>query len=125
MHRAALFPAALTAVLLLPGCEERAGDPWGRTPDPMLAPVSEGPTVEALFARDLVVVGLREVGYACGDDCTGDGFDALYLGPETGPDQPGLATYACPEVRGPSRQWKCRALPTPYEPNGGFAPAAR
>lgn len=121
MKRATLPLAAFAAGLFLPGCQESA-DPRGRARDPMLAPVGEGPTVEALFAQGHVVVGMREVGYACGDDCTGDGFDALYLGPETGPDEPGLAAYACPGTTAPYRDWRCRALPSPYAPNGGFAP---
>ena len=89
----------------------------------MLAPVDgAGPTVSELLGRDYVVVGMREVGYACGPDCTGDGFSALYLGKDAGPDKPSLAEYACPGTGQHSDTWKCRTLPTPYVPNGGLAP---
>jgi len=115
----------LTIVAVVSGCNDR-GDPWGRVPDPMLAPVDgAAPTVGELLGRGYVVVGMREAAYPCGPDCTGDGFSALYLGKDLGPDRPSLAEYACPGMDRHRDTWKCRVLPTPFVPNGGFAPDGR
>lgn len=107
--------------------EGRREDPWGRQPDPMLAPVEEAhaPTVKELIRQGYLVVDQRESA-DYGPPCNGDCFDALYLGKEGGPSnkQP-LAEFACPGTDENSDLWKCRILRPPYVPNAGFKPESR
>lgn len=105
----------------------RQEDPWGRQPDPMLAPVEDihAPTLKVLLSQGYVIVDQRE-SPDVGPRCKGDCFDALYLGKEGGPsDRTPLAEYACPGTDEHSDQWKCRTLRPPYTPNGGFKPEVR
>lgn len=106
----------LAIIVLLSACNGVGGDP-------MLRPVgaSNAPTVGDLFANGYRTVDERGMGFDCGPGCIGDGFDAVYLG--TGETERGeeLAHYACPGIRGVDfRDWRCRRLPRPYVPNGGF-----
>jgi hypothetical protein len=112
MLRRALF----AMIAFLSACQGMDGDP-------MLRPVggSDAPTVGGLFASGYRIVDERGVGFDCGPGCIGDGFDAVYLG--TGETENGeeLAHYACPGIRGAElKDWRCRRLPHPYVPNGGF-----
>lgn len=122
----------LSVVLLVPflvvtACGDdsprHAGDPWGRKPDPALAPVTDvdAPIVQELYREGYLIVGQREVGCDAGPDVACDGFDALYLGRDK-IDEGSAAEFACPGTEAPVDQWKCRRLNPPYVPNGGFKP---
>lgn len=90
--------------------------------DPMLASVrGDAPTVGELLSRGYLIVDSRGVAIDCPpDEGLCEGFDAVYLGFE-GSD---LAYFACPGsgTKGGHTEWKCRPLPRPYVPNGGYRP---
>lgn len=114
-----------TLLLVTSGCEsDRTSDPWGREPDPALAPVTDpqAPTVKELLAAGFFVVDQRETACDAGPGIACDSSDAVYLGREEEIDKDGPAHFACPGTDAPSDNWKCRALDPPYVPNGGFKP---
>lgn len=114
---------AITAIFLC-ACQNEA-DSHADKRDPNLDPVTEADalTVGALRAEGYVIIDYRERAGDCGIGCYADGFDAVYLGREGGPDaKETLAEYACPELGENADDWKCRALNPPYVPNAGFKP---
>lgn len=101
-------------------------DPWGREPDPALAPVTDvdAATVRELYREGYLIVDQRETGCDAGPEVHCDGFSALYLGRDNETDEDSPAEFACPGTKAPVDQWKCRRLDPPYVPNGGFKPEA-
>ena len=90
----------------LGGCGDEA------VPQHGLAPVLEAnaPVVSELLSSGLVIVDMHEVACEAGPDVACDGFDALYLGREAGPDDRGVALFACPGTEEDSDNWKCREV---------------
>lgn len=99
-------------------------DPWGREPDPALAPVTDvdAAIVKELFREGYLIVDQRETGCDAGPDVHCDGFSALYLGRDNEAGEESAAEFACPGTKAPVDQWRCRRLDPPYVPNGGFKP---
>jgi hypothetical protein len=91
--------------------------------DPNLSPVTDenAPRIGDLIARGYLVVDQRDALVSCGFWCSHEGFDALYLGKETGVEKE-VAEFACPGTDDKSNEWKCRALSPPYVPNSGYRP---
>ena len=106
---------ALPLLTLLGGCV-------GWDADPMLAPVrGEAVTVGELFSRGYLIVDSRAIAIDCPpEEGLCEGIDAVYMGFETSD----LAYFACPGMRteGGLEEWRCRRLPRPYVPNGGYRP---
>lgn len=77
-----------------------------------LAPVSEtdAPLVGDLIGSGLQIVEMNEVACDAGPEVYCDGFDALYLGRASGPDDKGVIMYECPGTDEPSDNWKCRKV---------------
>ena len=119
-----MWACTVPLVVMICACQAPA-DSSDSERDPMLAPVTEAdaPRMRDLLAQGYVMIDQHAVGYSCGPDCYGEGFDAAYLGRESDdPDELGVAEFACPGMTGRFDDWKCRRIPHPYVPNGGCPP---
>lgn len=126
---ARLSRLALLLALFASACDtskDKKTDPWGREPDPALTPVNDvrARRVKELLAAGFVIVDQHETACDAGPGIACDGVDAVYLGRESGVDKDDLAEFACPGIKAPYDEWKCRELDSPYVPNGGFRPVA-
>ena len=124
MEFARILPASMA--LAISGCGSDISKPeqfrWSAEFDPNLKPVTDrkAPTLRRLIDEGYYIVDSHEVGFSCGPGCTGDGFNAVYLGAQNHPeDSSNLANFVCPGTNKHSDTWKCRALVPPYVPNGG------
>jgi hypothetical protein len=77
-----------------------------------MAPVTEtsAPTVAELAKQGLVRIDDEATGWSCGQDCTVDGFTAIYLGREKPKFSEADREYVCPVADGEMDNWKCRKV---------------